>query len=424
MRLVLALFVALIFLGAGRADEPFALRDGQRIVFLGDSNTFAGRFLVQLDAYLFTRFPEKKFTLLNLGLPSETVSGLSEPDHPYPRPDVHERVERALAKSRPDVVVICYGMNDGIYYPPADERFKKYQAGIESVLGKVKKAGAKAVLMTPAPFDPLPLKDRVLPRTADRFSWMHPYSEYDQVLGRYSDWLLTLRAKGYPVADPHTAINRYLTMRRKTEPSYRVSGDGIHPDATGHWFIAQELLRTWQAPGAVDRAEIDGATGKMIHGDINDLHCDEKEIRFRWKTRLPMPSDPGWDRKLAGLERIHERWNRHLLMVKNAPRAKYELYEGDRKLGTVTRDELAAGVDLLAFPDLSTNQNAQRSWKLLEERQGVLGLAWLTDVGHKRPGTPKGIALDEATRRAEALEKEIRRLTQPVTLTLRLLPVP
>jgi len=34
------------------------------------------------------------FEILNLGLPSETVSGLSEPNHAggaFPRPDLHER---------------------------------------------------------------------------------------------------------------------------------------------------------------------------------------------------------------------------------------------------------------------------------------------------------------------------------------------
>src|SRR5689334_11715669 len=80
------------------ADEPFLLKDGQRVVFLGDSNTFAGLYIAYLDGYLRTRFPDKRFELINLGLPSETASGLSEPDHPYPRPDVHTRVEQALAR--------------------------------------------------------------------------------------------------------------------------------------------------------------------------------------------------------------------------------------------------------------------------------------------------------------------------------------
>ena len=59
-------------LAAEHAPTPaaFALRDGQRILFLGDSNTFNGAYIQYLDAYLFTRFPDRKFELINLGLPS------------------------------------------------------------------------------------------------------------------------------------------------------------------------------------------------------------------------------------------------------------------------------------------------------------------------------------------------------------------
>src|ERR1700730_16952615 len=71
------------------------LRDGERVVFLGDSLTNSGKYIDYTDPYLVTRFPERTFELINLGLSSETISGLSEPDHPFPRPNVHEPLERA-----------------------------------------------------------------------------------------------------------------------------------------------------------------------------------------------------------------------------------------------------------------------------------------------------------------------------------------
>src|SRR4051812_39823599 len=83
MRNILTIILLLIPTIASAGDS-FLLKDGQRVVFLGDSNTYAGKFITYLDAYLCTRFPDKRFELINLGLPSETVCGLSEPDHPYP----------------------------------------------------------------------------------------------------------------------------------------------------------------------------------------------------------------------------------------------------------------------------------------------------------------------------------------------------
>jgi lysophospholipase L1-like esterase len=406
--------LALAVLGSSlRAEEKFLLRDGQRVVFLGDSNTFAGHYVAYLDAYLFTRFPGQKFELINLGLPSETACGLSEPDHPYPRPDVHERLDRALAKTKPNVVVLCYGMNDGIYYPFSEERFMKYQAGMRDVIARVQKAGAEVVVVTPPPFDPVPVKDKVLPKTAVKFSWMRPYEGYDGVLKRYSDWLLTFRDQGITVADAHGAISHYLEERHKSDPKYALSGDGVHVNPTGHGLIAQAILQAWNAPADGDAVVIDAKTGKPTAGDVSDLSADDGGLRFTWKTRLPKPADPAWDGRL----------NRYRLTVKDAPGEKYELRESDKKLAEVSREELAAGLDLTRYKELSTNIRAAELLKLVAEREQLLALAWLTDVGYKRPDTPKGIPLADAQKQAAELEAKIRNLAEPTKLLLRLIPI-
>src|SRR5262245_55698622 len=212
----LALLAALAAAGAAAAADPLA--DGRRVVFLGDSNTFAGRFIAYLDAHLVTQLPDRKVNLINLGLPSETVGGLSEPDHPYPRPNIHDRLAAALAKTKPTSVVACYGMNDGIYYPFDEERFRKYQDGYRKLISDCEKAGAKVVLMTPAPFDPKPLKDKVQAKGADKYSWLKPYAAYDdEVLKRYSEWLVTFRDKGYLVVDAHSALRAHLVRMRKID---------------------------------------------------------------------------------------------------------------------------------------------------------------------------------------------------------------
>ncbi len=416
----LALIAALT--PAARAEEGFYLHDGQRVVFLGDSNTFAGHYIAYLDAYLFTRFPDRKYELLNLGLPSETACGLSEPDHPYPRPDVHERLDRALAKTKPDVVVLCYGMNDGIYYPFGEDRYQKYQDGMLDVIDHVSKAGAKVVVVTPPPFDPQPVRDKLLPKMADKFSWIHPYEGYDDVLKRYSDWLLTLRDKGVMVVDAHAAVSRRLEEVRKSDPKYRLSGDGVHVDGAGHWLIAQAILQAWNAPADVDAAVIDAKTSKATAGDVSDLSTDGGAIRFAWRTRLPMPADPAWNDRVAEVEKIADRINRHRLTVLNLEREKYQLWEGDKKLAEVGREELAAGLDMTRFADLSTNVRAAELGKLAAERSHLLGLAWLTDVGHKRPDTPKGIPLQDAQKQAADLETKIRTLAEPRPITMRLVP--
>ena len=216
-------------------------KDVKRVVFLGDSITYAGQYVEFVEAYFRSRHPDRTVELINLGLPSETVSGLSEDGHAggaFPRPDLHERLERVLAKSKPDLVVACYGMNCGIYLPFAEERFAKYRDGLQLLRDRCAKAGAKVLHVTPPTFDEV--------------KGGHP--GYGNTLDRYSEWLLGQRKKGWDVVDLHGPMNRYLAGQRAKDPNYFLAGDGVHINETGHWLIAKQVLLHL---GAQDLANVD-----------------------------------------------------------------------------------------------------------------------------------------------------------------------
>jgi lysophospholipase L1-like esterase len=420
---ILALAAAAVAAGCAqgaRTASPI-LDNVHRIVFLGDSITYGGGYIDYLDACLATRLPDRRYELLNLGLPSETVSGLSEPGHAggaFPRPDLHERLARALEKTRPDLVVACYGMNDGIYYPFGQERLKAYQDGIRRLVSSARAAGAKVLLLTPPTFDPVPLKGRTLP--AGRDEYRQPFEGYNEVLDRYAAWLLDQRKNGWDVADVHGPMNRHLAERRRDKPDYLLAGDGVHANAFGHWLFAAAVLQAWGVPAEVDTAEIDAAKASVSRGRVTDLAADGQGIRLAWLTRLPMPMDPQWDAKSVEMEKVVERFNRHRLIVRGAPAARYEMFEDATSLGTFTREELAAGIDLVRLANLSTNRRSLEVLRLVHQRQRLLTDAWLNDVGHKRPGMAKGLPLAEATAKAAELERQIRTLAAPMTLKLRL----
>src|SRR5882672_9568923 len=92
------------------------LAGAHRIVFLGDSITYGGQYVDDMSMLVRRLAADNEFEFLNLGLPSETVSGLSEPGHAhdsFPRPNLHDRLDRLLELTRPNLVIACYGMNDG-----------------------------------------------------------------------------------------------------------------------------------------------------------------------------------------------------------------------------------------------------------------------------------------------------------------------
>src|SRR6516164_2042518 len=80
----LFILFAVLFPFVARTESTNALAKLQgvhRIIFLGDSITYAGGYVDDVEAYYVTRFPDRHFEFINMGLGSETVSGLSEPGH-------------------------------------------------------------------------------------------------------------------------------------------------------------------------------------------------------------------------------------------------------------------------------------------------------------------------------------------------------
>jgi lysophospholipase L1-like esterase len=318
MRKFIALILTIpLVVATAKAGPP--LENVRRIVFLGDSITYAGGYIEDVEACLRVQHPALRCEFLDLGLPSETVSGLSEPGHAegkFPRPDLHERLDRVLEQTKPDLIVACYGMNDGIYYPFSPERFAKYQEGMAFLREHASARGVKVLHLTPPVFDALPIKARTLPAGLDEYR--QPFEGYDDVLQRYSDWLLAQRAKGWDVVDIHGPMRRSLDDARQRDPKFRLADDGVHIDATGHWLICRLLLDHWKAvtPEIALAATVEQA-------------------------------------------------------LDGAPKGRETL-------------------------------------TLIRQKQAILKDSWLTATGHKRPGMSRGLPLEEAERKAAALEVEIR----------------
>ncbi len=91
-----AVVLPLLITGFAFAADPSPPSGVRRVVFLGDSITYSGQYLEYVEARLRLNEPTNRLEFLNLGLPSETVSGLSEPGHAggqFPRPGLHERLQ-------------------------------------------------------------------------------------------------------------------------------------------------------------------------------------------------------------------------------------------------------------------------------------------------------------------------------------------
>jgi len=244
-----------------------------RIVFLGDSITYSGQYVEIIEAYCVTRVPEKRIEFLNLGLPSETVSGLSEQGHAggqFPRPDLRERLSRVLDKAKPDLVIACYGMNDGIYLPLDDERFQKFKDGMVWLRERVTTSGAKILHVTPPTFDEV----------------KGGHLGYANTLRHYSDWLLSQRAAGWDVVDLYRPMTRYLAERRQREPDFFLASDGVHCGEMGHWIIAKQILMHLGAKDVAEAQDVQEMLSVHPRGQeiMKLIQQEQRMLKDAWLT--------------------------------------------------------------------------------------------------------------------------------------------
>ena len=259
------------------ARSPAALAGVHRIVFLGDSITQAGDYVVDFDCWQLAH--GLRLEVLNLGLASETATELT-PDENAPhlmqfgfgRPCVSERLARALAATKPDLVFASYGMNDGGSLPPDESGTQRFASAITRLREATLAAGVKRVVIcTP------PVQD-------DRGN--DQQKSHDENLARYTAWLLSKRAEGWEVVDIHTPMRQALDAGRTRNPAFEFAPDGVHPGREGHWLMARQILN--QSFGA----KLDGvATAEDLfpaHGvEIRELVHRRMALLFdAWMTQI------------------------------------------------------------------------------------------------------------------------------------------
>jgi lysophospholipase L1-like esterase len=381
------------------AEVPFELKGGERIVFFGDSITQAGGYIADIEVFLLTRFPDRTFVMLNHGKSSETISGTSELDHHPRRPDAHLRFTRDVVAWRPDVVVACFGMNDGNYHPFEPERFSRYQAGIQRMIARTRdEAHARLVLLSPPPFDPY--RRLVGDPEAAAFGYKFPAVDYDQALERYSRWLLTLAGQDSrpTVVDIHGALGEHLRRRREGQVSFYLSGDAVHPGPTGHWLMAQALLLAWRAPSKVAEVRISAATEgpRVLAGAVERLACQgDGRLSFSWHTPLPLPIDPAWDGRSLELEQFTRGLNQYRMTIEGLPAARYRLLArvdgepAEIEVTRLTRQQLEQGLDLTSLERFPTVSLARAVRTRVLNRRQTIDARWRSRIEHEASYRPE-----------------------------------
>jgi putative heme-binding domain-containing protein len=156
-----ALALACAAVTSTRAAAPFELKDGDRVVFLGDTLIEREQHYGWIELMLTTRFPDRNVTFRNLGWSADTPAGESRLGLSLrqaglePEGEGWELLQKQIADARPTVAFIGYGMAssfDGAAGLP------KFKADYERLLDTIEQLspGCRLVLLSPIKHEKLP----------------------------------------------------------------------------------------------------------------------------------------------------------------------------------------------------------------------------------------------------------------------------
>src|SRR4051794_29282507 len=219
-----------------RADSPFALRDGDRIVFYGDevtavefyNNPLEPRIYTSfVETYAVTRFPKLRFQFVNAGWNGDRVSGGAGGS-------IDVRLQRDVLAYKPEVITVMLGINDArtTAYDPNrfdafttgyelgnhaemegfdSKRLEAFTTGYELLIKKVQDA-AHAIRVTV--LKPLAYQDEAQSASSS--------DHHNTIIARYSAWLDAIGQRDHlTVVDPNVAISSFVDNIKAANPTSR-----------------------------------------------------------------------------------------------------------------------------------------------------------------------------------------------------------
>jgi lysophospholipase L1-like esterase len=219
----------------------FFIRDGDRVVFLGDSITEQRLYTTYIEAYALSRFPNWKLSFRNAGwggdtawlrmrLGTDEVQLFAADDGKQTelvKRSVTFGLQRDVLPLEPTVVLVKFGMNDHYYQAFRPDILRAYVRAQTETARLLAAAGARVAFLTPQPIE----EKRVDPDQDVRNLALRKFSD------ALSDVAARVDALFIDQFDP------YMAVMKASSASTIGRGDAIHPGPAGQTLMAWIILK-------------------------------------------------------------------------------------------------------------------------------------------------------------------------------------
>lgn len=382
------------------AEGGYALKDGDTVVFLGDSITAARTYGKIVEDYTLLRFPERRIRFINAGHGGDTATGGLE------------RLQRDVFDRGATVLIVAYGVNDiGWGLRADDEHKQKYLDSIAGIVSESVKRGVRVYICSAA----------ITAENPDTAEKGFLQQMCDEGLARTRE----LGGRTIDVQRGMREIQRRVITANQnlaenaTETRLHV-GDGVHLNDLGHLAMAFVILKGLGAPADVSSATLDAGSLEVVDAagcTVSDLRGDREHLEFsRLDEGLPLNHGLFFALNFRFVP-VHSELNQYLLSVRNLDAGRYEVVADGRPLGAWTAQQLEHGVNIASAtsdgwqPGGPWNVQANMLQSITDARHElnvarVIGHAYLTDTR-----LPDRFAeqADQANAQMEELQRTVAR---------------
>jgi lysophospholipase L1-like esterase len=319
---VAALLLAILPAELGAAD--FTLKDGDRVVLLGNTLIEREQRYGYWEEALTLAFSKEKVLFRNLGWSGDTVFGIARAGFGS-QADGFKHLKEHVEDIKPNVILLAYGTNESF---DGEAGLPQFQKGLDTLLDTLAKTEARIVILSPTPMEK---HGKILPDPA----------EQNRNLRLYRDLLKETAAKRkLQFADLFEALSDH---QKSTAP---LTDNGMHLSAYGYYrsaFALQHELGLRESQWCVVLDAADGvrkAVGTAVEKDeknpLNVKLTDE---------RLPLAIVPS-----------AEPINPRIFLVQGLKPSKYTLQIDGKVIATATADEWAKGMKLTTGPEFEQSE--------------------------------------------------------------------
>lgn len=345
-----------LLLTAAPPDPVF--RDGDRVVFLGDSITVLHTWTRLVEVAVRLRHPEWKLTFINAGIGGNTAE------------DGLARLDVDVLAHEPTVVFLNFGMNDASF--PEGSSGAAFEKNMTALLQALASAKVRRVVwLDTTPYDTSVGAGNALNRR--RVARITELLEFTKK---------TAAERNLPLVLANDAVTRAIASWKAAKRAENLIPDRIHPGPALHAVMAAEAL-------AVTGLDVTPARVKVAVKD-GVARVEGRDAGVAWDSETPLKLDlagvkaplpfvlPLADAKLLDSKSLVSLASLTVSVAGLAPKRRYVVRAGTLEVGRFTGAQLSAGVDVMQTAPARVAPGPERADLTICD--ATTGNPWANDV--------------------------------------------